>query len=68
MTLSLVFPFCFKCCGVVLYILSLEVACELSYFCKIACWSKVVGPHCPIILPRLNLTVIVGYLEVLFVS
>ena len=41
------FPFfSFKCCEyVILYTISLEVACMLSCFCKMACRSKVVGPY-----------------------
>ena len=39
--------FNFKYCeSVVLYIILLEVSRELSRFCKIACWSKAVGPRC----------------------
>jgi len=38
--------FSFKCReSVVLYIISLEVALELSRFCKMALRSKVVGPR-----------------------
>jgi len=39
--------FSFKCCGsVVLYILVLEVARELSRFCKMARRSKMLRPCC----------------------
>jgi len=41
----LIFPFSFEWCEfVVLYIILLEVACNLSRFCKMARRSKVVGP------------------------
>jgi len=47
MTRSLIFFFNFKYCeSVGLYIILLEVACELSCFCKMARRSKVGGPHC----------------------
>ena len=40
--------FSFKCCGsVALYIILLEVARELSHFCKMAHSLKVVGPSWP---------------------
>jgi len=46
MTHSLIFLFSFNCCEfVVLYIILLEVARELSRFCKMAHRTKVVGPR-----------------------
>jgi len=48
-THSLVFPFlCFNCCFVG-YILLLQVARELSRFCKMARRSEEVGPRCSIL-------------------
>jgi len=46
-TLTYLPLFSFKCCAVVLYIILLEVARELSHFCKIVRRSKVVGPRLP---------------------
>jgi len=43
--------FSFKCCeSFVSYMILLEVARELSRFCRMAQRSKVVGRRCPIIL------------------